>query len=367
MNEISTPDHTHFQSHAHVPHAHVHAHSHAHAAHGDKHDLLTTCSGMNEVNRQIHRVAKSKVNVLITGESGTGKEVVARAIHLASNRAEKPFVAVNCAAIPETLLESELFGHAKGSFTGASQVRKGLFQEADGGTIFLDEIGDMSLPLQAKLLRVLQDQKIRAVGENSEKQVNVRILAATHQDLIHAVKMGQFREDLYYRLHVVEIAMPPLRERKEDIPILANYFVQKYSERHGLQAKKISKTGLVFLAEQRWPGNIRQLENVIERAVVMGESPELEITDFGMDKVTGTQSTNEILMAHDDSSFRVTTEPEFPSLNEVGMMYISYILNKTSGKKEQAAKILKIDRTTLHRKIVEFGLPPPVQPPPVQH
>jgi DNA-binding NtrC family response regulator len=359
MNEISTHDHPHTQPHPHAHHTQM------------KTDLLSNCLGMNEVNRQIQRVARSKVNVLITGESGTGKEVVARAIHLASNRSEKSFVAVNCAAIPENLLESELFGHAKGSFTGASQVRKGLFQEADGGTIFLDEIGDMSLPLQAKLLRVLQDQKIRAVGENAEKQVNVRILAATHQDLVHSVKMGQFREDLYYRLHVVEIAMPPLRERKEDIGFLANYFVQKYSERHGVASKKISKNGLAFLAEQRWPGNIRQLENVIERAVVMGESPELEVADFGMDEVFSSHERSESLMTHDENSFRVTTDSEFPSLNEVGMMYISYILSKTSGKKEQAAKILKIDRTTLHRKIVEFGLPPPVQsplqPPPVQH
>ena len=227
-----------------------------------------------------HRVAMSKVNVLISGESGTGKELVARSIHYSSNRAAQPFVAVNCAAIPEALLESELFGHAKGSFTGAVNSRKGLFQEANGGTIFLDEIGDLSLPLQAKLLRVLQDQKIRCVGDNTERQLNIRIVTATHRDLKKAVHKELFREDLYYRLNVIEIVIPPLRDRKQDISTLAEHFVAKYCRIHKLRHKTIAPQAMEYLQKHNWPGNIRQLENSIERVLVMIESEIVTIDDF---------------------------------------------------------------------------------------
>jgi DNA-binding NtrC family response regulator len=299
---------------------------------------------MKEVRSLIQKIAGHKVNVLITGASGTGKELVARAIHQVGPQNKTPFVAVNCSAIPEGLLESELFGHAKGSFTGALQARRGLFQEADGGTLFLDEIGDMSLCLQAKLLRVLQDHKIRSVGDSTEKLVNVRILAATHRDLRQSIRSGQFREDLYYRIHVVDITLPPLCERRADIPPLVHHFVSKYFKQHKLPEKVVPWDVVQYLSEQEWPGNIRQLENTIERALVVSRGQNISIADLGLEE------TPEIPTIHN---------PELPSLRDIEMQYISYVLARTNGKKEKAAKILKIDRTTLHRKLTEATLPNP--------
>lgn len=292
----------------------------------------------------IKRIAHTTTTVLITGESGTGKEMVARAIHQNGPLHDKPFVAVNCAAIPEALLESELFGHSKGSFTGAHQSRKGLFQEADGGTLFLDEIGDLSLSLQVKLLRVLQDKKVKPVGENTYKQVNVRILAATHRDLRVAIKKNLFREDLYYRLNVISIAIPPLRERQEDIILLALHFLHKFSTLHHMHGKRFAKGALAHLTSQKWSGNVRELENAIERAVIISQGTEIQEKDLVIDDMSSSDE------------FRKPSHSKYLSLNDIEMRYITFILGKTGGKKEMAARILQIDRTTLHRKVVEHGL-----------
>jgi DNA-binding NtrC family response regulator len=306
--------------------------------------IVGKSSKMQSLFDLIKRIAPTRATVLISGESGTGKEMVARAIHQNSPLRDKPFIAINCAAIPENLLESELFGHAKGSFTGAHQNRTGLFQEADGGTLFLDEIGDLSLSLQVKLLRVLQDKKIKPVGENTYKQVDVRILAATHRDLKMAIKKEVFREDLYYRLNVITVAIPPLRERQDDIILLAQHFLQKFSALHHISAKRLSKGALAHLTSQKWSGNVRELENAIERAVIISQSAEIQVQDLSID---------EVLLVDE---FQKPTSSEYLSLNEIEMRYIAFILSKTGGKKEMAARILKIDRTTLHRKVAEYGL-----------
>ncbi len=298
---------------------------------------------MLEVFDLIKRVSVTSANVLITGESGTGKEVVAKAIHQNSLQSGKPFVAINCAAIPEELLESELFGHTKGSFTGAHQARIGLFQEADGGTIFLDEIGDMSVALQAKLLRVLQDRKIKPVGGNAYQQISVRIIAATHRDLKQAIKQEKFREDLYFRLNVISIAVPPLRERQEDIVLLAQHFLRKFSAIHRAAANRFAKASLSYLTSRTWPGNVRELENAIERAVVLCQGNEIQEKDLIVDD-SG---------AHDE--FEKAQSGEYPSLKEIEKKYIAFVLKKTGWKKERAARILDIDRTTLYRKLNDYG------------
>jgi len=298
---------------------------------------------MQDVFGLVKRVAPTSATVLITGESGTGKEMIARAIHENGAQAGKPFVAINCAAIPEGLLESELFGHSKGSFTGAHQAHKGLFQEADGGTIFLDEIGDMSLALQAKLLRVLQDKKVKPVGENAYKKINVRILAATNRGLRAAIQKGEFREDLFYRLNVIAIDMPPLRERREDIILLSQHFLKKYTAIHHGTPRRFSAQAVAHLMKQNWPGNIRELENLIERAVVICTGVELQEKDL-------------ILDPHDDKGgFQKPADTAYLSLAEIELRYINYILEKSGGKKEDAAQILKIDRATIRRKMAEMN------------
>jgi len=296
---------------------------------------------MQDVFSLVKRVAHTTATVLITGESGTGKEMIARAIHENGSQATKPFVAINCAAIPEGLLESELFGHSKGSFTGAHQARKGLFQEADGGTIFLDEIGDMSMGLQAKLLRVLQDKKVKPVGENVYKKINVRILAATNRGLKAAIQKGEFREDLFYRLNVIAIDMPPLRERREDIILLAQHFLSKYTAIHHGSPRRFSQRALAHLMKQIWPGNIRELENLIERAVVICPGVELQEKDLVLDE------------AENKEIFQKPSDSGYLSLQEIEVRYIGFILDKTGGKKEEAAQILKIDRATLRRRLAE--------------
>ncbi|HZY02524.1 MAG TPA: sigma-54 dependent transcriptional regulator [Anaeromyxobacteraceae bacterium] len=234
-----------------------------------RHGLVGSCAGMREVGRMIDAVAYSAATVLVTGESGTGKELVARALHGKSPRKSQPFVALNCGALTETLLESELFGHVKGAFTGAQRDQKGLFEAADGGTIFLDEIGDIPLSTQVRLLRVLQEGEMKRVGSAESIKVDVRVIAATHRDLPKLVKAGKFREDLFYRLNVIAIPLPPLRDRIEDVPLLAQHFLKRYAERLGKKVRTISPEGLELLAGYRWPGNVRELENAVERAVVL--------------------------------------------------------------------------------------------------
>jgi DNA-binding NtrC family response regulator len=226
---------------------------------------------MKRIINEVRKIADAKSNVLLLGETGTGKELIARAIHFNSNRTAKPFIPINCSAIPENLLESELFGHTKGAFTGAFAFKKGLFEEANGGTIFLDEIGDLSINLQSKLLRVLEDQEIRPVGGTQSIKVDLRFIAATNKDIASAVKKGSFREDLFYRINVITIKLPPLRERKEDIDLLVNHFIEKFSAELGKKVNRIDEEALKYIKKYNWPGNIRELQNVIERAVLVSE------------------------------------------------------------------------------------------------
>ncbi len=231
---------------------------------------------LNEILDIVRRVASTPSSVLIFGQSGTGKELVAKALHYLGDRASQPFVIVNCAAIPDTLLESELFGHKRGSFTDAVADKKGRFEEADGGTIFLDEIGDMSLPLQSKILRVLQEREFTRIGETKPRRVNIRIVTATNRDLAEAIQKGEFREDLYFRINVISIRMPPLRERREDIPLLVEHFIRQYNYSIGKRIKEITDDALEILMDYHWPGNIRELENLIERAVIFANSDTLD-------------------------------------------------------------------------------------------
>ena len=305
--------------------------------------ILGKSPSMQEVFDLIKRVAPANANVLIAGESGTGKERVARAIHDLGPRAKKPFVAINCTAIPDTLLESELFGHAKGSFTGAVQRKRGLFEEAEGGTIFLDEIGDMDLSLQAKLLRVIQEKKVRAVGENVDRPIDVRILAATHKDLKQAIKNATFREDLYYRLSVIPIVIPPLRHRKEDIPLLADFFLKKYAAENGAKVQGFSKAAVARMMDLPWEGNVRELENLIERCVVLAKGEMIEEGDLPTGPVADTESVF------------AGASSQLITLEELEKRYMRFVLEKTGGKKEKAAQILGVNRRTLYRKEREYG------------
>ncbi|MBY0316928.1 MAG: sigma-54 dependent transcriptional regulator [Bdellovibrionales bacterium] len=294
------------------------------------------------------RVAKSKANVFITGESGTGKEVIAKAIHHMSDRKKKPFVAINCSAIPEHLLESELFGHAKGAFTGASDKKVGLFEEAEGGTLFLDEIGDMSLQLQAKLLRVLQERKVRRVGENQSRNIDVRVLSATHKDLVKEIKTGKFREDLFFRLRVIPISIPPLRERKDDILPLTEFFLKKYSALNEKPTPKLSKETTEWLMQNSWKGNVRELENTIERAVVLCQNSTINVEDF-IDLEWNTQPSS----ADSSSNFLFDSNKNL-TIDQLVKQYIQAVLKKNKGAKDKTAKDLDIDRKTLYRKLQEI-------------
>ncbi len=304
---------------------------------------------MQKVFQLIKQVANTNSNVIIYGKSGTGKELVAKAIHYNSPRKDKPFVAVNCSAIPESLLESELFGHEKGAFTGAVSSRKGLFEEANGGTIFLDEVGDMSLAMQAKLLRVIEDKEIRAVGSDKPRKIDVRIIAATHKDLEKAVKEGTFREDLFYRLNVIPIYLPELRERVEDIPLLVEYFLRKYGEEAGRPNIKISREALACMMKYSWPGNVRELENLIERLVVLSPGDEITVSDL----------PEHIRVCKAETLVEELTLGEKITLEELEKRYILKVLRETGWHKSNAAKILGIDRRTLYRKIEEYKLEKP--------
>jgi two-component system response regulator HydG len=289
-------------------------------------------------------VAAATANVLITGESGSGKELVARALHNAGPRKNKPFIPINCTALPEQLLESELFGHMKGSFTGAVSDKKGLFEEANGGTLFLDEIGDMSLQLQAKLLRVLQDRQIRPVGGSALKSVDVRIVAATHRDLKIMVKDGKFREDLFYRLNVVPIRVPSLRERTEDIPLLVDSFIKKFALRNNSKIRGVTPEAMSILMAHPWPGNVRELENVIERAIVLSPGEMIEKKVILGSALEEAQQNIEQLHA------------DRPTLEKLEERYIKMVLAEANNKKDEAARILGVSRRTLYRKERLYGM-----------
>jgi len=306
------------------------------------HDIITKNPRMEEILALTQEIASLRSTVLIHGESGTGKELVARAIHYSGSRAEKPFVSVSCAALTETLLESELFGHEKGSFTGAEGQTKGKFELADGGTIFLDEIGDISAKLQADLLRVLQERRFYRVGGSNEVSVDVRVIAATNKNLPEEVKEGRFRDDLYYRLNVIEIHIPPLRERREDIPLLAEHFVQRIASELGKDISGISVDALKLLIDYDWPGNVRELENVIERAIVTSHNGTLEDGDFAWltQRNQGTQSWD---------------VPDVP-LSELERRAIIAVLERKQGNVKEAAMALGIDRSTLYDKLKRYEI-----------
>lgn len=306
--------------------------------------IIGKSPGMREVFDLIRRVAPANANVLITGESGTGKERVARAIHDEGNRRSKRFVAINCTAIPEALLESELFGHAKGSFTGAINRKRGLFEEADGGTIFLDEIGDMNLALQGKLLRVIQERKVRSVGDTIDREIDVRIVAATHKDLKTAIRNGTFREDLYYRLSVIPIMIPPLRHRREDIPLLADHFLAKYARANKSKITGFTPEAMTQLISMPWEGNVRELENVVERVIVLARGTLIEEKDLPQSSEGGIENF-----------FEAAHAGTLPTLEDIERRYFKFVLDKTAGRKEKAAQILGVNRRTLYRKEREFG------------
>ena len=296
-------------------------------------NLFGRSPAMQPVFEQIAAVAGSEASVLLVGESGTGKELVARAIHWNGPRREAAFVAVNCAAIPDTLLESELFGHEKGAFTGAERKRRGLFTEASGGTLFLDEIADMSLALQAKLLRALQDKVVRPIGGNAELRLDVRVVSATNRDLGALVHEGTFREDLYYRLAVLPIRLPSLRERTEDIPLLAEHFLERAAGALGKRFEGFTEDASAWLVQQRWPGNVRQLENVVERAATLAKGPAITASDVSIDFLGPVGFGKQLR----------------PTLEELTREYVDRVLVETKGDKNAAAKILGVSVRTLQR------------------
>jgi len=312
--------------------------------------MIGKSPAMQTVFRTIQKVAEYKTNVLITGESGTGKELVARAVHDLSPRASAPFVAVNCGAIPEPLLESELFGHRKGAFTDASRDKRGLFEEANGGTLFLDEIGELPLSLQVKFLRAIQEEEIRRLGDTKETSVDVRVVAATVRTLPDEVKAGRFREDLYYRLNVLPIQLPPLRDRPEDVPPLVEHFVTHYARKHGMKVEAIAPEAMQLLLDYPWPGNVRELENTIERAMVLCDGPRIEAAVLE-DRIryAAAQAKVSPPLVRGEMSIKKASR-----LIEEDL--IRKALTATGGNRTNAAKILEISHRALLYKIKEYGI-----------
>lgn len=336
-------------------------------------NIVGNSPAMREVYKTIGKVAVSDVTVLIQGESGTGKELVARAVHFNSARLGKPFVAINCAAIPRDLLESELFGSEKGAFTGAGDRKQGKFEQANHGTIFLDEIGDMPLDLQAKILRVLQEQEVTRIGGNQNIAVDVRIVAATNQALVEKVRQKEFREDLYYRLNVVPIMLAPLRERRDDIPELAQYFLARSCTEMSVSPKRLTDEALALLVSHSWPGNVRELENTIKRAVILSNDPLLTAHDFEGLPQTVAQAENGSQPVPQETSLEALVDMKLRScmngvekldkgdihamvLEQVERPLIRFILERTRWNQVKAADILGINRNTLRKKITELGI-----------
>ncbi len=305
-------------------------------------DIITRSPKMYRVLDQARLVAKSDVSVLISGESGTGKELLAKTIHQVSERSEGPFIPINCGAMPEDLLESELFGHKKGAFTGATTDHPGLFMAAEKGTLFLDEVGDMPISLQVKLLRVLQERQIRPVGSTQYSPMNVRVLAATHKDLLEEVERGNFREDLYYRLNVVNLSLPSLSERKEDIPLLVNHYLNAIADRSGQPAKRLAKDALSLMIQYNWPGNVRQLTNVIEQVVALSTS-----------RVISLQLVEDAVR-HQGSTILPLTEAKRQFEKE----YVEQLLRTTSGNMTLAAKLAQRNRSDFYKILKRHGIDP---------
>jgi len=307
--------------------------------------IIGNSPAMNEVKKTITQVAKTDISVLILGESGTGKELVAKAIHSQSNRSAHEMVAFNCGSFSETLMANELFGHEQEAFTGAGKTKKGLFEFADKGTVFFDEIGDMPFTMQVKILRVLQEKELMRVGGTSTIPVDLRFIAATHRDLKHEVEKGTFRQDLYYRLNVITIQLPPLTERHGDIPLLAYHFLGKKNREMGKNIKEIDRTAMDYLIRYSWPGNVREFENIIERAVAMGNG-DVIYPEALPDHIT--QLAIE--------TYRVVSDGKIPTMKEQEKRYIQWVLEKTNWNQSKAAEIMEIDRVSLWRKIKSFEL-----------
>jgi Nif-specific regulatory protein len=302
--------------------------------------IIASSPEMASVLNVVRKVKDVTSSILVCGPSGTGKELIARAVHFNSSRRDRPFIAVNCGAIPEALLESELFGHTRGAFTGASEEKKGLLEEADGGSVFLDEVGAMSMALQVKLLRFLQDRTFFKVGGTHPVTVHVRVIAATNRDLEEAVREGEFREDLYYRLNVIKIVLPPLRQRREDIPLMARYFMNRFNRTMGRDIKRVSPEAMARLVNYDWPGNVRQLENVMERAVVLARGSDINLSDLPAEVSLLEGGLGEDL-----------------TLEGVEKSHILKVLTLMEGNRKKAAEVLGINTATLWRKLKKYGLP----------
>jgi two-component system response regulator HydG len=310
-------------------------------------ELLGDSPVMLELKELMARVAESQASVLVTGESGTGKEVVARLLHQKGPRADHPFLALNCAAMPEHLIESELFGHVRGAFTDAKTDKAGLFVQANRGTLFLDEIGDMPLGLQPKLLRVLEERKVRPVGGSKEVAIDLRLIAATHRDLEDAIVQGQFREDLYFRLNVIQIALPPLRARGNDVLLIAQSFIDTYAKQAGKAVLGLTPEAAERLLSYAWPGNVRELRNAIERAVALTRHENITVDDLP-ERIRAYKVSHVLVASHDPE--------ELVNLAEVEKRYIARVLGAVGGNKSSAAKILGIDRTTLYKKLQQYKI-----------
>src|SRR5215471_6238735 len=309
-------------------------------------NIIGRSPAMQEIFAAIERVAPTRATVLLAGESGVGKDLIARAIHFHSPRRDRPLVKINCTAIPENLMESELFGYEKGAFTGAQTTKPGKFEQADTGTVFLDEIGDVPAAIQVKLLRILQEREFERLGSNVTRHIDVRLVAATNQDLRAALEQGTFREDLYYRLNVVPINIPPLRERKQDIPFLANHFVHKLAPDTGTQVESITDAGMEKLMAYHWPGNVRELENVIERSLVMAGGTRLEPADIKLESAPRPRAQT------DGPAFL----PAGMTLDEYEQEIIKEALKRADGNKSQAARLLGLTRNALRYRLTQMGM-----------
>ena len=311
-------------------------------------DILAKSTAMQTIFKTIAKIADYKTTVLVMGESGVGKELVARAIHRRSSRRGGPFVAVNCGAIPENLLESELFGHRRGAFTDASTDRTGLFEQANQGTLLLDEIGELPLPLQVKLLRVLQEETIRRLGDSKDVKIDVRIIAATHRDLMAETEAGRFREDLFYRINVLPISIPPLRERKEDVPLLVDYFIGRNNARFGTNIRGVSPEVRRLLLQYGWPGNVRELENTLERSMVLAEKDCIEV-DGLPERIRDARDPVQLQLTSDELSIKKTSRV-------IEEILIRRALQKTKGNRTRAAEVLEISHRALLYKIKEYQI-----------
>jgi DNA-binding NtrC family response regulator len=327
-------------------------------------EILGNHTSVSDVNAMITRVAKTNGRVLIIGETGTGKELVARSVHRQSERSNQPLIKVNCAAIPHSLIESELFGHEKGAFTGAIKSRRGLFEQADLGTLFLDEVGELSLDVQAKLLRVLETGELIRLGSEKVSKVDVRVIAATHRDLQEMVQNSEFREDLFYRLNVVTINVPPLRERGNDITLLAKQFLQDTCEEHSVGHRSLSERALGQLAAYHWPGNIRELKNIIERVAILSESPVIDLIEDLQDRIDTTARQTAAVSEVETSSglvcgmfqFESTVLPWQEFHKNLDQAYIKYVLRAAKGNVSEAARLLCLERAYLHRLMKKLGI-----------